>query len=137
MLKINYWAIVAAAVAALVVGAVWYSPLLFGNAYLELHGRNPDSMADMKIRVGEMIGDFVRYLVVGYILARFFVLLGVADWKRAVQTGLWLWLGFQAMLLLGSVLHEQMPWLLYAIHAGDALVKTLFMSVILGLWRRH
>ncbi len=24
----------------------------------------------------------------------------------------------------------------YAIHAGDALVKTLLMTVILGVWRR-
>jgi hypothetical protein len=29
-----------------------------------------------------------------------------------------------------------MPWMLYAIHAGDALVKTLLMTVILGMWRR-
>jgi hypothetical protein len=39
------------------------------------------------------------------------------------------------MLLLGAVLHEKMPPKLYAIHAGDALVKTLLMTVI-GLWRR-
>jgi hypothetical protein len=39
------------------------------------------------------------------------------------------------MLLLGALLHEGMPWMLYAIHAGDALVKTLLMTVILGVWR--
>ena len=32
MLRMNYLAIVVAAVAAFVVGAVWYSPLLFGKA---------------------------------------------------------------------------------------------------------
>jgi hypothetical protein len=46
------------------------------------------------------------------------------------------WVGFQAMLLMGAVIHENMPWKLYAIHAGDALVKTLLMTVILGVWRR-
>ena len=40
------------------------------------------------------------------------------------------------MLLMGAVLHEKMPWTLYAIHAGDALVKTLLMTAILGVWRR-
>lgn len=33
-------------------------------------------------------------------------------------------------------LWEHMPWTLYAIHAGDALVKTLLMTVILGVWRK-
>jgi hypothetical protein len=64
------------------------------------------------------------------------VRLGVGDWKGALQLGLWVWVGFQAMLLMGAVLHEKMPWTLYAIHAGDALVKTLSMTVILGVWRR-
>jgi len=40
------------------------------------------------------------------------------------------------MLLMGAVLHEHMAWTLYAIHAGDALVKTLLMTVILGVWRK-
>jgi hypothetical protein len=29
-----------------------------------------------------------------------------------------------------------MPWKLYAIHAGDGLVKILLMAAILGAWRR-
>jgi hypothetical protein len=33
-LNINYRAIVAAAVAAFLIGALWYSPLLFGNEYM-------------------------------------------------------------------------------------------------------
>ena len=69
-------------------------------------------------------------------IAYFVVRLGVGDWKSALQLGLWIWVGFQAMLLMGAVLHEHMPWTLYAIHAGDALVKTLLMTVILGVWRK-
>jgi hypothetical protein len=41
--------------------------------------------------------------------------------------------GFQAVLLAGSVLHEDYPWTLYLIHAGDAFAKTLAMSVVLCL----
>jgi len=135
MLKTNYVAVVVAAVAAFVVGAVWYSPLLFGRAYMELRGMNPDAMADMRPPAGELFGEFVRCLVIAFVLAHFVVRLGVGDWKDAVQLGLRVWVGFQAMLLMGAVLHEKMPWMLYAIHAGDALVKTLLMTVILGVWR--
>jgi hypothetical protein len=136
MPKTNYLAIVVAAVAAFVVGALWYSPLLFGRAYMEVRGINPGAMVDMKPSAWEMLGEFAKNIVIGYVIAHFVVRLGIGDWKAAVQLALWLWVGFQAMLLMGAVLHEKMPWILYAIHAGDALVKTLCMTVILGVWRR-
>ena len=132
----NYWAVVVAAAAAFVVGAVWYSPLLFGKAYMEVRGMDPAAMADMRPRAGELLGELAKNLVVAFVLAHFVVRLGIGDGKGAVQLGLWVWVGFQAMLLMGAVLHEKMPWMLYAIHAGDALVKTLLMTVILGVWRK-
>src|SRR2546422_9534001 len=137
MLRMNYLAIVVAAVAAFVVGAVWYSPLLFGKAYMEVRGMDPAAMADMRPRAGELLGELAKNLVVAFVLAHFVVRLGVGDLKGAVQLGLWVWVGFQAMLLMGAVLHEKMPWMLYAIHAGDALVKTLLMTAILGVWRKQ
>jgi hypothetical protein len=135
MLGINYWAVLVAAVAAFGVGAVWYSPLLFSKAYLELRGIDPNALADMRPPAGELFGEFVRYLVIAFALAYFVVRLGVGDWLGAAQLGLWVGVGFQAMLLVGAVIHENMPWKLYAIHAGDALVKTLLMAVILGVRR--
>jgi hypothetical protein len=127
MLKMSYLAVVVAAVAAFVVGTVWYSPLLFGKAYMEVRGTNPGAMADMRPPAGELLGEFAKNLVIAFVLTHFVVRLGVGDWKGAVQLGLWVW-GFQAMLLMGAVLHEKMPWMLYAIHAGDALEKTLLMN---------
>jgi len=59
MLKINYLAVIAAAIAAFVVGALWYSPLLFGRTYMEVRGLNPSALAEMKPRVGELVGEFV------------------------------------------------------------------------------
>jgi len=136
MRRVNYLAVGVAAIAAFVVGAVWYSPLLFGEAYLKVRGIDPRAVADITPPAGELLGELARNLVVAFVLAHFVVRFGVARWKSALQLGLWVWVGFQAMLLVGAVLHEGMPWVLYAIHAGDALVKTLLMALILGAWRR-
>jgi len=136
MLRTNYLAIVVVAAAAFVVGAVWYSPLLFGKAYMALRGMNPGAMAGTRPAAWEILGEFAKNLVVAYVLAHFVVRLGIGDWKSALGLGLWVWVGFQAMLLMGAVLHENMPWMVYGIHAGDAFVKTLLMTVILGVWRR-
>ncbi len=137
MLKMNYLAVIVAATAAFVVGPVWYSPLLFGDEWMTLRGMDSAAMAELTPPLRVLIAEFVRVFVVAYVLARFVVLIGVVDGKGAVQLGLWVWLGFQAILLVGSVLHENYPWELFAIHAGDALVKTLLMTVILGVWRQR
>lgn len=135
MLRINYLAVVGAAVAAFVVGWLWYSPFLFGQAWMELHRMNPSAMADMKMPAWKMLVEFARGLVVAYVLARFAVLLGVVDCRGALQLGVWVWIGFPVTLLVGSVIWENVPWKLAAMHAGDWLVKILLMAAILGVWR--
>ena len=45
------------------------------------------------------------------------------------------WVGFPVVLLAGSVLSENVPWRLAAIHAGDWLVKLLLVSCIVSFWR--
>ena len=135
MPAINYWAVVVAAVAAFVMSAVWYSPLLFGNAYVRLRGLDPSAMGDMKMPVGTIVAEFVRALIVAFVLARFVVLVGADDWMDAVLLGVWAWIGFPAMILLGSVIHENVPWKLAAIHVGDWLVKLLLIAIILSIWR--
>ena len=132
---INYWAVIGAAVAAFVMSAAWYSPLLFGNKYMKLRGLDPAAMADKKMPAGTILVEFVRPLIVAYVLARFVVLVGTDDWMEAALLGGWVWVGFPAMILLGSVIHENVPWKLAAIHAGDWLVKLLLIAIILSLGR--
>jgi hypothetical protein len=119
---------------AFVVGGLWYSSVLFGNAYMSLRGLDPTAAKAMTLSVGEMVAEFARWLVIGFVLARLMTLLGIANLSTALTFGLWMWLAIYAALA-GSVLHESTPWRLYAIHVGDGLVKILLMTAILGLWR--
>jgi hypothetical protein len=72
--------------------------------------------------------ELVRELVIAYVVARFVVLIGVVDWKAAVQLGFWMWFGFVFMILVGAVVWDNVPWKLTAIHAGDWLVKLPLMG---------
>jgi hypothetical protein len=127
----NYLAVLVAAVAAFVVSSVWYT--IFGNAWMELRGIDPATAANMGTPAWTMLFVIVQSLVVALMLAYFVVHLGIVDWKGAVRLGVLVW-GFLAMILLGSVVHEGVPSMLAAIHAGDWLVKLLLMTVILGVW---
>jgi hypothetical protein len=72
---------------------------------MKLLGNDPAATAEMKKSPAwKKPVELVRGLVVAYVLARFVVLPGVADWKGAVLLAIWLWIGFPAMILAGSVL---------------------------------
>ena len=131
MIRVNYLAIVVAAVAAFVASSAWYA--VFGNIWMELRGIDPATAADMGTPARTMLFVVVQSLVVAFMLAYFVVRLGIVDWKVSVRIGALVWV-FPVMILLGSVVHENVPLRLAAIHAGDWLVKLLLMSVILGVW---
>ena len=131
MIRVNFLAIVVAAVAAFVASSAWYA--VFGNIWMELRGIDPATAADMGTPAWTMLFVVVQSLVVAFMLAYFVVRLGIVDWKGAVRIGALVWV-FPVMILLGSVVHENVPLMLAAIHAGDWLVKLLLMSIILGVW---
>jgi hypothetical protein len=102
---------------------------------MELSGTDPATAADAATPACTMLFVVVQSLVVAFMLAYFVAHLGIVNWKGAVRLGVLVWV-FPAMILLGSVVHEDVPLMLAAIHAGDWLVKLLLMAVILGLWRK-
>ena len=132
MVRMNYFALAVAVIAAFVASSLWYSPLLFGKQFIELSGVGPsaDPIA------GKIVGELARNVILAYVLGHFVVLLSVADWKGALSLGVWLWIGFPVLLLSGSVMWQHVPWMLAVIHAGDWLVKILLITVILGVWHR-
>ena len=133
MLGMNYLAVVAAAVAGFVASLVWYT--MFGGAMLELRGIDPATAADMGTTVWTILFVIFQSLVVAFMLAYFVVHIGVVDWKGAVRLGAQVWV-FPAMILLGSVVHENVPLMLAGIHAGDWLVKLVLIAGIVGVWRQ-
>ena len=103
MKRLNKLAIVAAAVAAFVASSVWYA--VSGNATMELSGTGSDAAATMANPAYTALFVVAQSLVVAFVLSYFVVRLGVAGPKDAVRLGVLAWI-FPAMILLGSVVHE-------------------------------
>jgi hypothetical protein len=132
MSRVHPGAIVLAVVLGFLASGLWYG-LLFADVYPRLAGLS-DAGA---MSPAQLVAQLGRDLVVAFVLARLIEKTGTTDRAGAIRLGLWVWLGFQAMAIAGSVIHERYPWQLYAIHTGDALLKTLLASAILGGWRRR
>ena len=133
---INYWAVIVAALAAFFIGWAWYSPMLFMKPWMTELGMSMDGMKpSMKGMAPTMVAGFIQQLVTAYILAHFAIAFGASDAMGAVQLGLWVWLGFMATTVLGPVLWEKRSVKWYVIVAGQLLVATVVMSLIVVLWQ--
>ena len=136
MVHMNYLPVLVAAFAVFVLGWLWYSPFLFYKPWMRLRGMDPvAAMAGAKMPGGKLLIELARCLVLAYVIARFMALLGVSNWMGAVHFGFLLWIGFPLILLTGSVLWENVPWKVAAIHAGDWLVKMLVIPIIVAGWQ--
>ncbi len=135
MVHVSYLPVLVAAVVVFVLGWLWYSPLLFYKPWMRLRGLDPvAAMTGAKRPGGKLVVELARCIILAYVIARFVALLGIGSWLGAVHFGLMVWIGFPVIILTGSVLWENTPWKVAAIHAGDWLVKMLVISIIVTLW---
>ncbi|MBS3127003.1 DUF1761 domain-containing protein [Candidatus Woesearchaeota archaeon] len=134
-ITVNYVAVLVAAIVSMVLGALWYSPVLFGKQWMKLSNIDPKKMPEMKKKAKTSYAlNFVAVLVMAYVLAHTVQYAQAATVFEGVQAGFWVWLGFIATVLLGSVLWEGKPWKLYLLNAAHYFVSLVVMGVILTLW---
>lgn len=127
---VNYWAVLAAALANVVIGFVWYGPL-FGKKWMELTGMKP-SDADKKAMPKKMLVMAIASFVMAYVLVHFTQ--PAESLSMALEWATWLWLGFIATVTLGGVLWKKEPHALWVLDNGYRLVSILVMTWIVYSW---
>ena len=138
LVGINLWSVLVAAIATMVVGFLWYSPLLFARPWMLLMGYDPDDKAkvqEMQKSAGPSYGiSFVASLVTAFVLAKIIDVTSVTTVLYGMKVGFAVWLGFVATVQLTEVLFAKKPAKLYLINTGYQLVCYLAMGAILARW---
>jgi hypothetical protein len=136
-MKINYPAVIVATIAHFILGGLWYSPLLFGNKFLQIINLSAQQLQEMESQshVKELIIAFVCSLLLVYILAHFVQYTNATTIGGGIQTAFWLWLGFIVTTQLPTVLFERRPLGLFLLNVGYQFVGCAIAGAILGIWR--
>jgi Protein of unknown function (DUF1761) len=129
---LNFLAIFTAALVVFVVSTVWY--IVFASARGSLTPTVNATQASTRPPLWKVILEIIRSLVVASVVAGLANRLGITDVWSAVLLGLVMWIGFPIILLSGSVIWDNIPWKIAAIHAGDWFLKLVIISVIVGVW---
>jgi len=131
---INYLAVLVAGIAYFILGAIWYSPALFGNAWMKAIGKTKEQ-AQADYSPWKLLFTLIMALVAAYGIAR------ISSWIRADL----LWSGLGVGLLIGvcfvlttmgmNDLMESRPKKLFLMNIFYQIISFMVMGLIIGLWR--
>lgn len=128
---VNWLAVVVSTVLAFFLGGLWYSKVLFGNAWMQEVGLTEEALnsANTPRTFG---GTFVLQLLATAALAAF--LGSEASWLQGLYTGLWVGIFWVSTAYGVTYLFEQRSLRLFFINAGYYVVLYAIIGTILGAW---
>jgi len=132
----NYLQILVAALAAFLLGALWYSPVLFAKQWMAAHGFTMDDVAKMQKQAPKAYGiSFVCMLGIAFALACLLQMTGQSGWMAGLHMALFAWTGFGLTLGLIAHVYANRKLAIFVIDAGYQLTYFAIMGLILGGWQ--
>jgi hypothetical protein len=135
MMDVNWLAIILCGVAYMILGSLWYSPLLFSKPWQKLSGVKMGGSSKQGGLMQMMAISFVASLVMAYVMSVIFKAINPATVMDGMIGGFWIWLGFVASTTVINGVYLKKPYQLMAIEAGFFLVDLLAFGAILTLLR--
>lgn len=133
---LNWLAVIVAALAYFAVGAAWYAPPLFGDAWARAAGfeMQPDERPNPIVFVAPLIGSILGAIALGMIAEAS----ATDTFGEGIVLGLVTGIGFALGITYVTAQFEstkpnRMVW--GAITAGYHVVGILVASVVIALWR--
>jgi uncharacterized protein DUF1761 len=131
---LNWLAVIVAAFAYYVLGAVWYAPPVLGRAWMQSNGMDMSQAPTTgpAVFIVPFVGQLVEAIAMGMLAAATLTdTLG-----EGIVLGLVAGFGVATMVLIVTANFETKPqkWVWFAITAGYHLVGLLIVGAIVGAW---
>lgn len=129
---VNYFSVLLASLASMVVGFVWYSPLMFAKPWMKHMKLDAKKLKESQKKMGKTYGmSFITTVVTAGVLALLLNTSLVITMTEGLMLGGVVWLGFVATTMFTGVLFSEMPVGLFLINSGYQLASILVMSAVL------
>lgn len=131
-LYINHIAVFICAVMSLVIGGLWWSPLLFAKPWQLANG-----LSDEQIANGSPLRTFGLTFLLAWLISynlAFFLGAPGTTWQWGVTAGLLTAVWVVCMFII-IALFEQRSWKYVAINCGYIVLYFAAIGFILGVWR--
>ncbi|MGB2676382.1 MAG: DUF1761 domain-containing protein [Candidatus Acidiferrum sp.] len=133
-MKTNYLAVVVAAIAYFVLGALWYG-FLFNKPWMALEHMTIEQAKSVSHLVPYIV-SFLLELLVAYFLAQICIWRNANTASRGASIGVLIWIGFVGPIAFMNYMFEMRPKALFAINEFYPLAGLILMGAILGAWTK-
>ena len=133
--KINFVAVLVVAFIQFILGAVWYSPILFGSKWMQLTGITMEMAAKMSPWKSYGL-TFLAYLVLCWVLIHALAYAKARTVVEGAMVGFWNWFGFVATIMGITNRYQMQPWALWAVDSSYQLVNFVLGGIMLTVWHR-
>ena len=128
----NIWILLGAALIYFIIGALWYSPKVFGRIWMDGTGLKEADVNNCGI--GVYIGAFVTAFLICFGLAVFLFLTESRTLLDALVVAFFAWVGFILPTHLSKLLWEKTPLSVFFINTTHGLVGLLAVAAFFSLF---
>lgn len=133
-MRTNYPAVVVAAIAYWVLGAIWYG-VLFNKQWMALEQMPVEQMKGASPVVPYIV-SFLLELLIAYSLAQLCIWRNANSASLGASVGVLMWIGFIGPIAFMNYMFEMRPRTLFAINEFYPLAGLVLMGAILGGWTK-
>ncbi len=131
--SVNFLSIIVAAVAYMTLGALWYSPMLFGNAWMKGIGKTREQVTAGASPVNYVLGLIFSFIA-AYGIARIMIWTNRGSISDGIVIGLLAGVCFVLATMGVNDAFEKRPCSLTAINVLYHIVGFIVIGVIVGAW---
>jgi hypothetical protein len=125
----NFYAILVAWILHILLGLVWFGPMLFGKAWSRLTG------LELKPAKPWLIPATLAHLLMVFVLAVLIKLSGADTGLYGILIACIAWAGFVVTMETGELVWEKIPFRLFLLRIGNQLIGLIVSGFILGAWQ--
>ncbi len=133
-MRTNYVAVVVAAVAYWILGALWYG-VLFNKPWMALEHITVEQAQSVSPVIPYIV-SFLLELLIAYSLAQLCIWRNANTAGRGASVGVLMWIGFIGPISFMNYMFEMRPRTLFAINEFYPLAGLVLMGAIIGGWSK-
>ena len=136
MADINFLAVLCALGLTLGLGALWYSPLMFGRVWYRLKRYTPEQSAAMRSNIWPAyVVSVIGYTMMALVVAVLVAVLGLTSASEGLVLGFLLWIGLVFTTGLIANMFSERRFRSFVIDTVYQLACLLIMGAMIGAGR--
>jgi hypothetical protein len=134
--SVNWYLVGSGTLLGMMVGMLWYSPLLFCNPWLNAMGISKVDIAESGVsQSAAYTTSTFAHALLSFVTGVLVVNLKVHGFQNGMILGFILWLGFNFTSVIKYVFFETRPWALFLIDAGYDIACFTLTGGIFAQWQ--